>query len=263
MLLIAAIALTAATVVTGCEKDNEGSGDNGNTTEALTKKIKKVTHTATGGYTPLIVLEYVWEGDKLTEIRDVQDGKTYTWVSISYKDGKPLAVRVDNNGGGYFTDEFTYTWNGDKIEKEVYRDMDSESDDRYEYHYTYSNGKPSRIKTIYISDLDTGWTDYTDFKWDGDNMLSGSDEGELLYRMTYDNKKNPLYLPQVGIEGMEWLATLQPYLNWSKNNMTKFEDLEEDAFIEFKYKYTDDGFPQTMTYNIDGAELTFTYEYYE
>ena len=259
-------ALLALITFASCGKENGSTeaADGDNPAAAPSKKLKKVSLIIPGGAE--ISYNYVWEGDKLKSVaiinvNDIVD-ESYTFTYS----GDKLSKAIYRNESEEITNECDYSWNGNKIDTEKYTHSNEYESNVLTYKYSYSGSKPTRL-AIYGED-DEIEPDYLNIVWTGNNVTQHYYDDGNIVTLTYDNKKNPLYLPQMGY--IPSFFSIGHYdLCWSENNITRFEvsdtkgDDTGDGVGNFTYTYDDDGYPATMTYSIDGMTITCVYTYYE
>ena len=261
------LAILAVITFASCEKENETTDPVGGDTPAAapSKKLKKVSVSWPGNDGGSY--DYVWEGDKLKSVtlhnvNDIMD-EIYTFTYSGDKLSK-ANYRCDHESRTY---ECVYTWNGDQISTEKYTEYDYGSTDVLTYHYTYSGNKPTRLAIYWEGDPEP---DQLNLAWTGNNITQyyyDDDDDEITF--TYDNKKNPLYLPHMGyVPGFLSGIGLHT-ICWSENNITHFEVSDTkggdsgDGVGNYTYTYDDDGYPSTMTFTVDNKTYTLVYTYYE
>lgn len=237
-------------MVIGCSKDDSESPN----FETPAKKIKAINLNGPS-------INFTWDGDNLVKIESSWNGEV---IKLSYSGNKLSRMESTDDLG---TSVSTFTWDGNKIEKEVLDRYDDNHHDIISFYYTYNGGKVSQIKVLFDDDPEP---EFFNFIWNGNNVTSinissDGDETFPYYSFTsFDNKKNPLHL-QFGFgswQYMETMGLLLQHFFWSENNATGIDGME--ANLTYTNTYDSDGYPLTATVTTaDGNEIPFNYTYYE
>ena len=290
--LLLPLLLASATIFFSCGKDNDnenngGSGSYAAPSRHLNKAIYSDGHIDSYGDTVTTEYRFSWDGDHLTKI-DEYHVSSFERLDLTFNiewDGEKVSKTTMNRPNSSPGNVTTFTYNGDQLVKShsTYYDRD-EGEKESEILYEYANGKICKI--TYPEELTRGIP--IDVTWNGNNVAATSAMGYTAIEYTYDNKKNPLYLPMGVInyytmEGTFWEGVNNSigYLfyfssqvggnlfsfsaSWSENNIVKITDYDGD---EYNVEYIYDGdYPVSIsrtyeTEDEDKGTRTYKIQYY-
>lgn len=289
----------AMALCVSCKKDDDssdsggGNGGGGNTgggggSQTVEMRISKMSINAVvyseestdGGQTWNVIEEYndpvniffTWDNNLLSKWEVVEDEVGVCVYDFRYDNDKlSNAIWTDvNDDGRIDTVGYYYDieYDGDNMREVTYHD--EKGWDRV-CHLEYSNGKLSSVIDEHVKN----------YFWNGDNLseIRCGNYAEISL-LSYDDKNNPFY----GIDALLLISLNQSVsmfniidkirgLSLSKNNCTKYEDLDEGWLSTGTddYTYNDKNYPTQAVVNMivsnpDGYHRlrvveTTTYEY--
>ena len=210
---------------------------------------------------------YTWDEDLLTKVVDVSkldsiiDTTTFDFIYNKRQLVKIIQKTIDVDR----IEEYRYTWENEKIIKELYylKNLYQNSEFSSLYIYSYYNEKLSQIKFTANDER------YVLITWNGNNLAGikyeDSNHGEY-YRLLYEygNGKNPLFQRNIGYN---LCNAFSPTPAWSFNNITKiiehyyyYGEFVSDTTIVYN-TYDKDGYPTTMSFVAKTELARYTYIY--
>lgn len=229
------------------------------------RHVRQIVYTYDGGdKLDTTTLSFTWSGDVVSRIdytkvhwEEHSDGwqsridkqKCYTF---EYENGRITRSFITEEGANDENYEYIYDDDG-HLTKQI-KDGDKE------IVYDYQSDNTIVVKEQYYSGVD--YYLETPLTWTNANVTSYVNSNNN-YSMTYDTKKNPLYMP-FGIEvsslfNRYFCLDMSPYMFlWSKNNVKTFSGNAYGGFSRtFSFNYDNQGYPSRLTMGTNKTQITY------